>query len=129
MGLLANIWQVEIHYDSIESTIYYREQAIGTVPLATEAFDQDSKNTTVFYREISGPSLKVSGQRWIDMQADRTGGSVPFRLEITSVIKFEIFSQWNTKRHKMHANCPAGVGPDGLLLSTLRDERCSIYFT
>ncbi|KAJ8442271.1 hypothetical protein Cgig2_011194 [Carnegiea gigantea] len=121
--------KVEIHYDSIESTVYYREQAIGTASLASEAFDQESKNTTVFYKEISGPSLTVSGQRWINMQSDRTAGSVSFRLEITSVIKFEVFSRWNTKKHKMHANCPAVVGPDGLLLAPFRDERCSIYFT
>lgn len=120
---------MEIHYDSIDSTIYYREQAIGTASLATEAFDQESKNTTMFYKEISGPSLTVSGQRWIDMQSDRTAGSVSFRLEITSVIKFEVFSRWNTKKHKMHASCPAVVGPDGLLLPSFREERCSIYFT
>ncbi|CAK9169906.1 unnamed protein product [Ilex paraguariensis] len=48
-----------------------------------------------------------------------------FRLEVTSSIRFKV-STWNSKHHKMHANCPVGVGPDGLILASYKDKRCPI---
>lgn len=121
--------KVIVHYDSIECGVYYRDQPVGGAPLVTESFDQESKNTTIIMNPGAATLTGVTGQLWSDMQHDRTTvGSVVFRLEITSAIKFEIFS-WDTKRHKMHANCPAVIGSDGSLVPGNMGKRCPVYFS
>ncbi|KAL2931598.1 NDR1/HIN1-like protein 13 [Bienertia sinuspersici] len=120
--------KVIVHYDSIECGIYYRDQQLGGSPLVTEAFDQESKNTTILNSGFNGPTVTVNSQQQTEMQHDLTAGSIPFRLQITSVIKFHILSK-DTRKHKMHANCLASVGPDGLLLPSLKNKRCPVYFT
>lgn len=120
--------KVVVHYESIECAILYKDQPIGGTPLVTEQFDQESKNTTILQTGFGGPSLTMKTERWTEMQHDLAAGSVPFRLEITSVIKFKILS-WKTRTHKMHANCVATVGLDGSLLPNLADKRCPVYFT
>ncbi|KAK9714902.1 hypothetical protein RND81_06G129400 [Saponaria officinalis] len=119
--------KVDIHYDSISYTLYYMNQPVAGAPLQTDAFDQKPKNSTIIVKDVVG--LSIGGQLWTSMQHDLTAGMVSLRLELTSVIKFEIFSRWDTKRHKMHANCDVLLGVDGVLLPKRRDTRCPVYFT
>ncbi|KAK7357532.1 hypothetical protein VNO80_16821 [Phaseolus coccineus] len=118
---------IGINYESMEGAVFYRDQKIGYMPLLFP-FYQEPKNTTEVGGELSGASLTVSSERWSEFQSDRADGSVVFRLELTSVIRFKI-SSWESKRHTMHANCDAGVGPDGSLLTNFKDKRCPVYFS
>ncbi|KAL9236897.1 hypothetical protein vseg_011511 [Gypsophila vaccaria] len=119
--------KVDVHYDSVSCTLYYKDQPIAGTPLQRDAFDQEPKNSTIIVKDLVG--LTLGGQLWNEMQHDAIGGIVTLRLELNSVIKFEIFSRWDTKRHKMHANCDVRLGNDGVLLSKYRDARCPVYFT
>ncbi|KAI3456410.1 hypothetical protein Pfo_013073 [Paulownia fortunei] len=117
---------IGIYYDSMHLTVYYEDQSIGGSPLLFP-FYQEPKNTTVIAGQLGGPNLTGTSQRWQQFIADLGRGEVVFRLDITSTIRFKI-STWDSKRHKMHANCPVGVGPDGLILPNYKDKRCPVYF-
>lgn len=91
-------------------------------------FYQDPKNTTEVDGVLTGATLTVNSHHWSEFQIDKGDGSVVFRLELTSVIRFKI-STWDSKRHRMHANCEVGVGPDGSLLPLYKDKRCPVYFS
>ncbi|KAG4998410.1 hypothetical protein JHK82_029193 [Glycine max] len=112
---------IGVYYESMDGAVYYRDQKIGSKPLLYP-FYQQPKNTTEVDGDLSGATLTVSSQRWSEFQSDRADGSVVFRLELTSVIRFKI-STWDSKRHTMHANCNVGVGPDGSLLTLYKDKR------
>lgn len=118
---------IGIYYDSISGSVYYRDNLIGSTPLLYP-FYQKPKNTTVVAGALSGATLTVNSQRWMEFMDDRAKGTVVFRLDITSVIRFKV-STWDSKRHRMHANCNVAVGPDGLILATSRDKRCPVYFS
>ncbi|GMH05342.1 hypothetical protein Nepgr_007182 [Nepenthes gracilis] len=120
--------KITVHYDSIQGAVYYRDVQIGGETLVTEAFDQDPKTTTAVSAVLSGATLTVNSQRWMEFLNDRAVGNVDFRLEITSVIKFNIYT-WHSRRHKMHANCDVAVGQDGQILASARNKRCPVYFT
>ncbi|GAB4826680.1 hypothetical protein Ancab_033575 [Ancistrocladus abbreviatus] len=121
--------KIALHYESIQDAVYYQEQKIGGDVLAAEEFEQDAKNTTSLQGVLSGATLTVSGQQWTDIMKDHAAGNVQFRLEITSVIKFQVLPWWHTKKHKMYANCAVAVGQDGLILESYRNNRCPVYFT
>ncbi|PIN09510.1 hypothetical protein CDL12_17915 [Handroanthus impetiginosus] len=118
---------IGVYYDSMQMTVFYEDQSIGGKPLLFP-FYQEPKNTTVIAGPLGGASLTVTNQRWEQFLAARGRGEVVFRVEVTSIIRFKI-STWNSKHHRMHANCPAGVGPDGLILPIYRDKRCPVYFS
>jgi len=118
---------IGVNYESMDAAVFYRDQKIGYTPLLFP-FYQEPKNTTEVDGELSGASLTVSSERWSEFQSDRADGSVVFRLELTSVIRFKI-SSWESKRHTMHANCDVGVGSDGSLLTNFKDKRCPVYFS
>ncbi|KAL1342732.1 hypothetical protein HN51_029249 [Arachis hypogaea] len=118
---------IGIYYESMDGAVYYRDQKIGSTPLL-DPFYQQPKHTTIVNAVLSGATLTVNSQRWTEFQNDRVHGSVVFRLELTSVIRFKI-SSWQSKRHRMHANCNAGVGPDGSILPLYKDKRCPVYFS
>ncbi|XP_051136332.1 NDR1/HIN1-like protein 26 [Andrographis paniculata] len=118
---------IGIYYDSSAITVFYEDQSIGGAPVLFP-FYQEPKNTTVIAGVLGGASLTVTNQRWQQFLAARARGEVVFRLEITSTIRFKI-SSWDSKRHRVHANCPVGVGPDGLILPAYRDRKCPVYFS
>ncbi|KAI4295843.1 hypothetical protein L6164_035843 [Bauhinia variegata] len=118
---------IGVYYEAMDGSVYYKDQKIGSTPLLYPFF-QEPKNTTVVDGVLSGATLTVSSQRWTEFQSDRSKGSVVFRLELTSVIKFKI-STWDSKRHRMHANCAVGVGQDGMILEIYKDKRCPVYFS
>ncbi|PIN18679.1 hypothetical protein CDL12_08648 [Handroanthus impetiginosus] len=117
---------IGIYYDSMQLTLYYQDQSIGGSQLLFP-FYQKPKNTTVIAGELAGRNLTVTSQRWQEFMADLADGEVVFRFDITSTIRFKI-STWDSKRHVMHANCPVGIGPDGLILPSYKDKRCPVYF-
>ncbi|KAI3466598.1 hypothetical protein Pfo_023261 [Paulownia fortunei] len=117
---------IGVYYDSMQLTVYFQDLRIGGSPLLFP-FYQEPKNTTIIAGQLGGASLTVTSQQWQQFMADSARGEVVFRLEITSVIRFKI-STWDSKRHRMHANCPVGVGPDGLILPNYRVNRCPVYF-
>ncbi|XP_061376555.1 NDR1/HIN1-like protein 26 [Gastrolobium bilobum] len=118
---------IGVYYESMGGSVYYHDQKIGSTPLPFP-FYQGPKNTKEVDGVLGGATLTVSSQSWAEFQSDRADGSVVFRLELTSVIRFKI-STWNSRRHTMHANCEVGVGPDGSLLSNYKDKRCPVYFS
>lgn len=118
---------IGVYYESMNGSVYYRDQNIGSMPLLSP-FYQDPKNTTEVDGVLTGATLTVTSHRWSEFQIDKGDGSVVFRLELTSVIRFKI-STWDSKRHRMHANCEVGVGPDGSLLPLYKDKRCPVYFS
>ncbi|KAK9268140.1 hypothetical protein L1049_010580 [Liquidambar formosana] len=118
---------IGIYYDSMVGSVYFEDQRIGSTPLLFP-FYQEPKNTTVVYGTFSGATLTVDSQRWTDFKNALAKGSVIFRLELTSTIRFKI-SRWKSKRHHAHADCAIGVGQDGLILAVSKDKRCPTYFT
>lgn len=118
---------IGVYYDSMQVAVYYQEQIIGGSPVLFP-FYQRAKNTTVIAGQLSGDTLRVSVERWQQLAVDLGKGEVDFRFDISSTIRFRI-SGWHSKRHKMHARCPVGVGPDGLILPKFQDKRCPLYFS
>ncbi|KZV39156.1 hypothetical protein F511_12301 [Dorcoceras hygrometricum] len=118
---------IGVYYDSVQVTVYYQDQSIGGSPVLS-SFYQEPKNTTIVAGTLSGDTLKLTNERWQQIMADRAGGQVVFRIDVVSVIRFKI-SSWDSKHHKMHADCPVGVGPDGFILPIYKDKRCPVYFS
>ncbi|XP_073158113.1 NDR1/HIN1-like protein 3 [Henckelia pumila] len=118
---------IGVYYDSTQLTVYYQDQSIGGSPVLS-SFYQEPKNTTIVAGTLSGAALTVSSERWQQLMAARGQGQVVFRVDVVSVIRFKI-SSWDSKHHKMHADCPVGVGPDGLILPIYKDKRCPVYFS
>ncbi|CAK7350975.1 unnamed protein product [Dovyalis caffra] len=114
-------------YDSVEAFVYYRNQAIGSTRLV-DSFYQEPKNTTIFYRVLSGATLNMNSDRWMAFRNDRALGTVIFRLDVTAMIRFKV-STWDSKRHRMHSSCDIGVATDGSILPTYKNKRCPVYFT
>ncbi|XP_073281435.1 NDR1/HIN1-like protein 3 [Primulina huaijiensis] len=118
---------IGVYYDSMQLTVYYQDQSIGG-SLVLSSFYQEPKNTTIVAGTLSGATLTVTSERWQQFMAARAQGQVAFRLDVVSVIRFKI-SSWDSKHHKMHVDCPVGVGPDGLILPIYKGKRCPVYFS
>ncbi|KGN64554.1 NDR1/HIN1-like protein 26 [Cucumis sativus] len=118
---------IGIYYDAMSGSVYYKEQKIGSTPLL-DSYYEGPKTTKVLTAALSGATLNIDRQRWMEISNERSKGVVVFRLEITSTIRFRI-SAWDSKRHVMHANCPVSVGSDGMILPSSKDLRCPVYFT
>ncbi|PRQ28535.1 putative Late embryogenesis abundant protein, LEA-14 [Rosa chinensis] len=119
---------IGIYYDQMDGAVYYKDQRIGLISSLLPPFYQGPKNTTIVHGSFTGASLTVSSQRWTEFMNDRAKGTVVFRLDLTSAIRFKI-STWTSKRHRVHANCDVDVGQDGLILAISKDKRCPVYFT
>ncbi|KAK1424492.1 hypothetical protein QVD17_19822 [Tagetes erecta] len=119
---------IGIFYYATHITLYFQNQNIGDEPLMGDEFYQSPKNTTILADTLSGTRFVVDEARWAQFVAGRMRGVVEFRLEVSSVIRFKV-SRWQSKTHKMHANCNIGVGPDGLLIARYREPKCPVYFT
>ncbi|KAL6990832.1 hypothetical protein U1Q18_008953 [Sarracenia purpurea var. burkii] len=119
--------KIGIYYDAMQVTLFYKGQSIGGTSLSFP-FYQEPKNTTMLSSVLGRATLTVNNQRWMEFRNDLTGGMVVFRIRITSTIRFKV-SKWDTKSHRMHANCKVGVGPDGSILASYKDKRCPVYFT
>lgn len=119
---------IGVHYDSMDGSIFYKDQSIGSKPLLFP-FYQGPKSTTDVEGTITVTTLKENGQRWTEIMNERNiARVVVFRLEIVSIIRFQI-SKWHSRPHRMHANCEVSVGPDGVILPISKDKRCPVYFT
>ncbi|CAK9327347.1 unnamed protein product [Citrullus colocynthis] len=119
---------IGIYYDSMSGSVYYKDQKLGSTPLL-DSYYEGPKTTKVLTAVLSGETLNVDRQRWMEISNDRSNkGAVVFRLEISSTIRFRI-SAWDSKRHGMHANCDVSVGPNGMILPSSKDIRCPVYFT
>lgn len=114
---------VDIYYDEMSGSVFYREQQLGSTPLLLP-FHQPHKNTTYVNGVFTGASLTVNEDSWKQALAS---GTVVFRLELTAGIRFKV-ARWTTKHHRMHASCAVGVGPDGQITSTYKGRKCSTYF-
>jgi len=119
--------KIGIYYDAMGGSLYYKDQQVGSKQLLYP-FYQEPKNTTVVADVLSGKALTVNSKRWTEFMNDRAVGTVAFRLEISSTIRFKI-KIWNTKDHRAHANCDVSVGPDGAILPLFKEKRCPVYFT
>ncbi|KAA8519990.1 hypothetical protein F0562_014246 [Nyssa sinensis] len=108
-------------------TVYYKDQSIGGASLSLP-FYQRPKNTVVLHSALRGATLRNNRRRWMPFRSGRTKGTIVFRLDVTSTIRFRVLT-WRTTRHKMHANCAVGVGLNGLILASYKDKRCPVYFT
>nr|GLL28783.1 protein NDR1-like [Ipomoea trifida] len=119
---------IGIYYDdAMQITLWYDDQSVGTVSLLNPFF-QPPKNTTVVAGSLAGAALNVTNQHWEQFVNDVSRGLVLFRLELKTTIRFKV-SSWNTKRHRMHSNCPVGIGQDGTIAANYRDKICSVYFS
>ncbi|KAI3745443.1 hypothetical protein L1987_58555 [Smallanthus sonchifolius] len=118
---------IGIYYDTMHITLYYQNQNIGGEPFLVP-FYQEPKNSTILSDTLSGTKLVVDEARWAQFVAARMHGLVSFRLEVATAIRFKV-AGWESKKHKMHANCEIGVGPDGLLIASYRVPKCPVYFT
>ncbi|KAJ7946237.1 Late embryogenesis abundant protein [Quillaja saponaria] len=117
---------IGIYYGDMDGSVYYKDQKIGSTPLHPQ-FYQEPKSTIVMATVLSGATLTVNSQRWREFMNDRTKGTVIFRLQLTSTIRFKIYT-WVSRHHPMHADCDVSVGPNGLILQTSKDHRCLAYF-
>ncbi|KAF6158345.1 hypothetical protein GIB67_022425 [Kingdonia uniflora] len=118
---------IGIYYDAMTATVYYRDKSIGETPLLYP-FYQPSKNTTLIHGELSGATLTVNSDKWKEFLEDRRKGTVIFRLDISSRIRFKV-KRWNSRHHKMHTSCDVRMGSDGVILPTWKDKRCPVYFS
>ncbi|CAI9279812.1 unnamed protein product [Lactuca saligna] len=118
-----------IYYDTMHLTLYYQNNLnIGEKPVLFP-FYQSPKNTTILHGDLQGSSFQVDEARWAQFIADRNRGSVSFRLEVASSIRFKV-ATWESKNHKIHATCQIKVGPDGyLIIGSEKDMKCPVYFT
>ncbi|KAL1805527.1 hypothetical protein DCAR_0831251 [Daucus carota subsp. sativus] len=119
--------KIGVYYDDMAVTAYYDDQSIGGRPVLFP-FYQEPKNSTIIFGTLSGTRLTVDNRRWMQFLTDRARGKVMFRLELVSTIRFKI-STWDSKRHKMHANCQVEVGADGMMMASYVGHRCPTYFT
>nr|XP_043619288.1 NDR1/HIN1-like protein 26 [Erigeron canadensis] len=119
--------EIGIYYDMMNLTLYYKDQNIAETPLLFP-FYQSPKNTAIIYGTLSRPVLIINNVRWMQFLAARKLGVVSFRLDVTSSIRFKV-SKWDSRHHKMHANCEIGVGPNGMLLASDREKKCPVYFS
>ncbi|XP_071737948.1 NDR1/HIN1-like protein 26 [Rutidosis leptorrhynchoides] len=117
---------IGIYYDTINLTLYFKDQTIAKTPLLFP-FYQSPKNTAIIYGTLLGSELKISTAQWKQLAA-RKHGDVAFRLDVTSLIRFKV-STWDSRIHKMHANCEIVVGPNGMILPSDKDKKCPVYFT
>ncbi|XP_071709178.1 NDR1/HIN1-like protein 26 [Rutidosis leptorrhynchoides] len=117
---------IGISYDTMHVTLYYHNQNIGEKP-SLPAFYQSPKTSTIIQDTFVRPTLVIDEALWAQIVADRMRGKVLFRLEVASAIKFKVM-RWQSKWHKMHANCEIGVGPDGLLIASYTIPKCPVYF-
>ncbi|CAN8277134.1 unnamed protein product [Cochlearia groenlandica] len=116
-----------VYFDSMDGFIYYKDQRVGSSPLLDPFFQQPS-NTTIVTRTLTGASLNVNSNRWTEFSNDRALGTIGFRLDIVSNIRFKLH-RWISKHHRMHSNCEIVVGRDGLILPKFNHKRCPVYFT
>ncbi|XVE51166.1 hypothetical protein DITRI_Ditri02bG0017600 [Diplodiscus trichospermus] len=118
---------IGIYYDSMVGLVFYKDQNMGSTPLL-RPFYEEPKTTTIVYGTFSPATLTVNSSHWNEFHRERQHGSVVFRLDITSVIRFKILS-WKTKHHKLHVSCDVAVGPDGSILPSWKNRRCPVYFS
>ncbi|KAF8035771.1 hypothetical protein BT93_C1713 [Corymbia citriodora subsp. variegata] len=118
---------IGIFYDAMDGSVFYKDQKIGSRSLFSETH-QDPKTTTIVSGAFSGATLTVTSQHWMEFLADRAAGSVTFRLDLASAIRFKV-STWTSRTHRMHASCPVAVGANGSILPSSKDKRCPVYFT
>lgn len=119
--------EIGIYYDTVNLTLYYQDQVIADTPLLFP-FYQSPKSTAIIHNTLSGPTLRIDNTRWMQFVAGRRRDEVPFRLDVASSIRFKV-SKWDSRRHKMHANCEVGVGLDGMLLADDKGKKCPVYFS
>ncbi|KAK0579625.1 hypothetical protein LWI29_028849 [Acer saccharum] len=115
-----------ILYESIDGSIYYKDQKVGVMPLLY-SFNQSPKNTTIL-QQVFGWTVTMSSannHRWREIMNDRTGGTVKFSVRLASFIRFKN-SIWDRRHHRMHAECDIDVGPDGLILPSSVHDRCPV---
>ncbi|XP_022777394.1 NDR1/HIN1-like protein 10 [Durio zibethinus] len=117
---------IGIYYDSMVGSVFYKDHQIGSTPLL-DPFYQEPKTTTIVYGTFGAATLTVNSNRGKEFMGDRQQGTVVFRLDITSVIRFKV-STWDSKHHKMHVNCDVAVGPDGSILPAWKNKKCPVYF-
>ncbi|KAI3495228.1 hypothetical protein L1887_37467 [Cichorium endivia] len=118
---------IGIYYNTMNLTIYHQEQTIAETPLLFP-FYQSPKNAAVIYGTLSGSTLRIDKVRWMQFMAARKHGAVPFRVDVAALIHFKV-SAWDSRHHKMHANCEIGVGPSGTILGSDKKKKCPVYFT
>ncbi|XVF40658.1 hypothetical protein PTKIN_Ptkin01aG0132100 [Pterospermum kingtungense] len=118
---------IGIYYDSMVGSVYYRNQRIGSTPLLRPLY-QEPKTTSIVYGTFDAATLTVNSKSWNEFMGDRKGGSVLFRLDITSAIRFKV-STWDSKHHILHVSCEVAVGPDGTILPAWLNKRCPVYFS
>lgn len=119
---------IGIENKSMEGSVYYKDQRIAAKPFLEPHFYQGPKNTTIVDGSFCRASVTVSSRRWAEFLSERVRGSVGFRLQLTSVIRFKI-SSWYSKRHHIHATCNVRVDHHGKILETSKNKRCQVYFT
>ncbi|KAK9064206.1 hypothetical protein SSX86_015586 [Deinandra increscens subsp. villosa] len=117
--------EIGIYYDTVNLTLYYRDQPIAETPVLFP-FYQSPKNTAIIYGTLVGSALKIGNARWMQILAARKRGAVQFRVDVASSIRFKV-SKWDSRRHKMHANCEIGVGSNGMLVGDDEGKNCPIY--
>ncbi|XVF27811.1 hypothetical protein REPUB_Repub14bG0141000 [Reevesia pubescens] len=118
---------IRFYYDSMVGSVFYKNHKIGSTPLL-HPFYQKPKTTTIVYGTTGAATLTVNSNSWKEFTGERKKGTVMFRLEITSVIRFKVLTL-DTKHQKMHVNCDVAVGPDGSILSAWKNKRCPVYFS
>ncbi|EEF43930.1 NDR1/HIN1-like protein 26 [Ricinus communis] len=118
---------IGFYYGKVVGSVYYKEMQVGYTQVLDQ-FYQEPKNTTALNGVLSGATLTVSSQRWMQFVNARAQGRVMFVLDISSDIRFKV-STWGSHHHRMHASCEAVVGSDGFILATYRNKKCPVYFT
>ncbi|TXG47105.1 hypothetical protein EZV62_026399 [Acer yangbiense] len=111
-----------IHYESIDGSVYYKDQKVGVKPLLY-SFNQPPKSTTILQQVFGG--TVANNHRWMEIMNDRTEGTVKFSVRLASFIRFKK-SIWDRRHHRMHAECDIDVGPDGLILPSSVHDGCPV---
>nr|XP_010908726.1 NDR1/HIN1-like protein 13 [Elaeis guineensis] len=117
---------IGIYYDVVYGSVYYNDQVVASGPVLNPFF-QPPKNTTLVLGDLTGTAPAAGDALAAQMSGDAASGRVEFRLELKSVIRFQV-KAWDTHHHTLHVECDTAVGSDGNLLASYKNEKCSIYF-
>ncbi|RWW00014.1 hypothetical protein GW17_00037043 [Ensete ventricosum] len=118
--------KIGIFYDAMFGSVYYKDRVVGSGPVMFP-FYQPPKNTTLITGQLSGAAIEAGGTLSAQLSADAAAGRVELRLELNSTIRFKV-KTWDTRHHRLHAECDLVVGSDGSMLPESKNIKCPIYF-
>lgn len=119
--------KIGFFFGSIQGSIYYRGDLIGSNTDMGGPFFQPPKNTKTVGAHLNSGSIRALDSA--GMQNDLSeNGSVRLKFVLKTTLRFRL-SAWESHGARvMHVSCDVVLGPDGQIMAESKSRRCSIYF-